>query len=124
MWSNALFNAVEIPGTDGIQRVSLLLDYGAPVNAHIFVWDPPRFMQVCRRSSAYMPLHVAVGNGNKDMVALLMSRGADPLIESQSELTPLAMTNHPQDSPFFGSLRSFKKGLKIARDRCNDKHDM
>ena len=111
MRSNALFNAVEIPGGDGIQKVSLLLDYGAPVNARRFEWDPARFTQVCRRSSAYTPLHVAVSNGNKDMVALLVSRGADPLFESQSGLTPLAMAKFPQEPPFFKIAEILQEGV-------------
>ena len=109
--SDALFNAVEISGVEGIQKASLLLDYGAPVNARRFEWDPPRFAHVCRRSSAYIPLHVAVSNGNKDMVALLVSRGADPLFENQSGLTPLAMAKYPQEPLFFEIAEILQKGV-------------
>ena len=89
-----------IKGAEGIEKASLLLDYGAPVNARKFEWDP-RLFELWKRSSAFTPLHIAVARGDEDMVALLVDRGADPLISDRLGLTPLAMAMGIQQPPFF-----------------------
>lgn len=98
--SNALHNVVGIRGAEGIEKAALLLDYGAPINTRKYEWDQ-RFFDMYRRSSGLAPLHIAVARGCEDMVALLVDRGADPLVENRFGLTPLTMATGIQEPPFF-----------------------
>lgn len=94
--SNALHEAVGINGAEGIEKAALLLDYGAPINIRQYEWDP-HFFDMYRRSSGFAPLHIAVGTGNEEMVALLVDRGADPLVEDRFGLNPLTMARSIQE---------------------------
>ncbi len=98
--SNALHNAVEIKGAEGIEKAALLLDYGAPINTRRYEWDQ-HFFDMYKRSSGFAPLHIAVARGCEDMVAFLVDRGADPLVEDRFGLTPLTMATGIQEPPFF-----------------------
>lgn len=98
--SNALHNAVEIRGAEGIEKAALLLDYGAPINTRKYEWDQ-HFFDMYKRTSGLTPLHIAVARGSEDMVALLVDRGADPLVEDRFGLTPLTMATGIQQPPFF-----------------------
>ena len=62
----ALGNSVDV--------ARLLIDAGAPVNA--------------TAAGGYTPLHIAASNGNRDMVVLLLERGADPGTRCDQDKTP------------------------------------
>ncbi|HTD55817.1 MAG TPA: ankyrin repeat domain-containing protein, partial [Silvibacterium sp.] len=62
----ALGNSVDV--------ARLLIDAGAPVNA--------------TAAGGYTPLHIAASNGNRDMVVLLLERGADPGTRCHQDKTP------------------------------------
>ena len=83
-YSNALQTAArcKVGGVaPNLEKMACLLDYGAPIDALEYEWDPELFKEK-RRLSPSSALHIAVYRGDEKMVAFLMQRGANPNVKN------------------------------------------
>ena len=76
-----------------LQKVTLLLDHGALIDARDREWCPElrtKYGSVGRILGT--PLHCAVAAADDSMVEILLSRGADPSVEDWNGRLPIALT--------------------------------
>lgn len=97
--SNALHNAVEIPGAEGIEKASK------------YEWNP-HFWDMYKRPSGFAPQHIAVARGDGEMVALLVERGADPLVQDRFGRTLLQMARAVEQEPFLGIREALERAVE------------
>jgi len=64
------------------------------------------------KNSGNTALHIAAGDGNVEMVRLLLEAGADPMIQGWMQLTPAQKAAGPRRETILRMLGS-------ARQRCN-----
>ncbi|KAL5401508.1 hypothetical protein PMIN06_010959 [Paraphaeosphaeria minitans] len=79
--------AINRDNEDVLEVIELLLNLGCPINSIQFQDDPRAWMEV-KFGEPGTPLFTAVQNGKRDIVAYLLSRGADPLRPSIKGRTP------------------------------------
>jgi hypothetical protein len=79
--------AINRDDEDVLEVLELLLNLGCPINSIQFQDDPRAWMEV-KLGEPGTPLFTAVQKGKGDIVAYLLSRGADPLRPSIKGRTP------------------------------------
>lgn len=87
--------AAHVYYTNGAKAVTVLLDHGADINAsHLVSSQVPRrsrwFITYPLGIGSWNPLLIAVHNGSRNLINLLLSRGANPnVISTPENYTPL-----------------------------------
>lgn len=74
-----LHHAVQRVAPDAIELIRMLLDKGAPINEIQYKNHAPSWRDRCHFGLG-TPLHYAAQDGRVEIVAFLLSRGADPTI--------------------------------------------
>jgi len=82
-----------LPSTRRITFAQTLLNYGANPNSRLLK-QPPRYGSSIIARNYFIggtPFYLAASAGNVDMMELLLSRGADPLLMAENKTTALTM---------------------------------
>ena len=78
---------------DALELLEYILDKGAPINEVIFQNHLESYERE-KYSGLVTPLHSASRKGKLDMVELLLSRGADPLIKDSRGMLAIDLAEH------------------------------